>query len=108
MADPSPPRPPRPPSASSFREMRDALRASPHVARLAHDGEAATVGVLVLALGVGLCLGLILPADIEGEPGGGAGGGGVWGAAHADRRTWGSAHLRSRPPLPPPPVPAVS
>lgn len=72
MADASPlsatpPRPTRPPSASSFRELRDALRASPHVARLAHDGEAATAGVLVLALGAGLCLGLVLPADIEGE-----------------------------------------
>lgn len=63
----TPPRPPRPHSASSFRELRDALRASPHVARLAHDGEAATAGVLVLALGAGLCLGLVLPADIEGK-----------------------------------------
>ena len=64
-ASPSPP--PLRPASSSFRDLRDALRSSRHVTRFAHDGDAATLGVLVLAVSVGTVLGLCLPADIPGE-----------------------------------------
>ena len=57
----------RPASARSFREMRDAVRESRHLTRIARDGEAATAGVLLLSLSVGLLFGLVLPRDIKGE-----------------------------------------
>lgn len=60
------PLPRRPVSSRSFRELRDAVRESRAVARIAYDGEAATLGVLVLSLSVGLLFGLVLPRDIPG------------------------------------------
>ena len=66
-ADTSPEPSRRPASARSFRDVRDAVRESRHLARIAHDGEAATVGVLLLSLSVGLLFGLVLPRDIGGE-----------------------------------------
>lgn len=63
LAAPPPARP------RSFRDLRDAVRASPHVTRFATDGDAAAWSVLTLSLVVGLTLGLVLPADAPGAGG---------------------------------------